>query len=72
VSAALSFARRVGARRTVLFHHDPLHSDDELDRFQVQAAQRWEELGCDPSTLEMAVERRDVNVSPAVSPQSTP
>ena len=28
LSHALSFARRTGARRTVLFHHDPMHSDD--------------------------------------------
>ena len=28
---ALQFARRVAARNTLLFHHDPGHTDDELD-----------------------------------------
>jgi phosphoribosyl 1,2-cyclic phosphodiesterase len=35
VSDALAFARRAGARRTLLFHHDPLHTDDMLDRIAV-------------------------------------
>ncbi len=30
----LTFARRVEAERLLLFHHDPLHSDDFLDRFR--------------------------------------
>ena len=28
---ALTFAARAGARRLVLFHHDPLHTDEQLD-----------------------------------------
>ena len=31
LSDALTFARRVEAERLLLFHHDPLHSDDFLD-----------------------------------------
>jgi ribonuclease BN (tRNA processing enzyme) len=30
------FARLVGARRLVTFHHDPSHSDDTLDRMAQQ------------------------------------
>ena len=38
LSHALSFARRTGAERTVLFHHDPLHSDERLDRLGERSA----------------------------------
>ena len=31
ISDALAFAERARARRTLLFHHDPMHSDDVLD-----------------------------------------
>lgn len=35
---AVEVARRAGARRLALFHHDPTHSDDELDRLGEEAA----------------------------------
>ena len=54
----LTFARRVEARRLMLFHHDPLHSDDFLDAFFGTAAERWEELGGEPGCIEMAAERQ--------------
>jgi phosphoribosyl 1,2-cyclic phosphodiesterase len=63
LSDALVFARRVEAQRTLLFHHDPLHSDDRLDALCGAAAQRWESLGGDPACLEMATERREIELS---------
>jgi phosphoribosyl 1,2-cyclic phosphodiesterase len=60
---ALTFARRVEAERVMLFHHDPLHSDDFLDAFGGTATERWEEMGGDPELLELATERREVEVS---------
>ena len=33
IADTLTFARRVEARRLLLFHHDPLHSDEFLDEF---------------------------------------
>jgi ribonuclease BN (tRNA processing enzyme) len=59
---ALTFARRVEAGRVLLFHHDPLHSDDYLDAFGGAAIGRWAELGGAPEALEMAVERREVDL----------
>ena len=59
---ALTFARRVEAQRVLLFHHDPLHSDDYLDAFSGQALARWSQLGGAPEQLELAVERREVEV----------
>jgi phosphoribosyl 1,2-cyclic phosphodiesterase len=55
----LAFARRVGAERTLLFHHDPLHSDDFLDDLYREARERWAEAGGDPTVLEMAAERAE-------------
>lgn len=52
----------------MLFHHDPLHSDDFLDSFHGSAAQRWEQLGGDPEKLDLASERREVELSPAGVP----
>jgi phosphoribosyl 1,2-cyclic phosphodiesterase len=59
----LTFAKRADAERMMLFHHDPLHSDDYLDAFSGTAAERWEEMGGDPERLELATERREVEVS---------
>jgi phosphoribosyl 1,2-cyclic phosphodiesterase len=60
---ALVFARRTEVRRLVLFHHDPLHSDDFLDAFAGRAASRWQELGGRPDRVELATERREIAVS---------
>jgi phosphoribosyl 1,2-cyclic phosphodiesterase len=37
VESAVAFAQAVGARRLVLFHHDPDHSDEALDRLEAHA-----------------------------------
>lgn len=60
----LTFARRTEAERLLLFHHDPLHSDDFLDAFLGTALERWRDLGGDPEQLEMAAERRELQVTP--------
>lgn len=67
VTAALTFAHRVGAHRTVLFHHDPLHSDDALDRLHSVVCDRWTGMGADPASVELAVERREIEVEAMVS-----
>jgi phosphoribosyl 1,2-cyclic phosphodiesterase len=60
---ALVFARRTEVQRLVLFHHDPLHSDDFLDAFAGRAASRWQELGGSPDRVELATERREIEVA---------
>jgi ribonuclease BN (tRNA processing enzyme) len=62
LSDTLRFARRVEAERVMLFHHDPLHSDDFLDAFAGAALERWSALGGEPERLELAVERREVEL----------
>ena len=37
VADAVEFSRAVGARRLLLFHHEPAHGDEDLDRLEAQA-----------------------------------
>lgn len=60
MSAALTFGRRAAAERTLLFHHDPMHSDDALDRLHDRALEQWSRDGGDPTRLELAYERREI------------
>ncbi len=62
ITDTLTFARRVEAERLLLFHHDPLHSDDFLDEAHGTAKARWEELGGRPEAIEMAAERTEIEV----------
>ena len=54
ITDALTFARRTRAKRTLLAHHDPDHSDDELDAMLDVARERWRELGGEPDAIELA------------------
>src|SRR5918996_4190697 len=65
----LTFARRVDARRLLLFHHDPLHTDDFLDGFHASARRRWSELGGRDGAVEMASETQEVEI---ISPAGVP
>jgi phosphoribosyl 1,2-cyclic phosphodiesterase len=70
LSDALEFGKRTGARRMLLFHHDPLHSDDFLDAFCGEVAARWQGMGGRPEQVELAAERRELVISePAVRPE---
>jgi phosphoribosyl 1,2-cyclic phosphodiesterase len=71
VSDALGFGRRVGAERLLLFHHDPLHSDDFLDEMVADVTRRWRELGGDREQIELAAERQELTVTAAVR-EATP
>jgi phosphoribosyl 1,2-cyclic phosphodiesterase len=61
----LTFARRVEARRLLLFHHDPLHSDGFLDRFAATAKGTWSELGGVAAELELAMEGAELEIEAA-------
>ncbi len=68
LSHALSFARRTGARHTVLFHHDPLHTDEQLDALAAEARERWSTAGGEPGAVELGVEGAELEVhAPAPS-----
>ncbi len=56
---ALNFAHRAETRSTLLFHHDPLHTDDQLDNLGNVAREAWSALGNDPQDLALATELLD-------------
>ena len=58
----LTFAKRANAERILLFHHDPLHTDDFLDGFGGTACTQWADLGGRDEQLELATERREINL----------
>jgi ribonuclease BN (tRNA processing enzyme) len=43
VDSAVAYANAVGARRLVLFHHDPSHEDRLLEQLEVEAASLTDE-----------------------------
>lgn len=46
----------------LLFHHDPLHSDEMLDGLGAAAAERWAALGGANDAIELATERREISL----------
>ena len=52
--AALRGARR--AERLLLFHHDPTHEDELLDRLLARAREVWVDRGGDAAQVDMAAE----------------
>jgi phosphoribosyl 1,2-cyclic phosphodiesterase len=65
----LQFAQRTGARRTVLFHHDPTHSDAYLDQLGAEADQRWAEMGGEPGAVTVGAEGEELEIATAANAQ---
>ena len=59
----LTFADRVGARRLLAFHHDPLHTDEMLDGFEERARARWGELGHEGASFDLAREGMELDIA---------
>ncbi len=70
LSDALEFGHRAGAERLLLFHHDPLHSDDFLDACYGGVVERARELGKPAHWAELATERREIALAPAPGAQA--
>ena len=49
----------------MLFHHDPMHSDERLDQLGEEARERWAAMGGREGAIELAVERRRVRAAGA-------
>ena len=41
VEHVAAFAEKTGVERLILFHHDPMHTDDDLDAIREQVIDRW-------------------------------
>jgi phosphoribosyl 1,2-cyclic phosphodiesterase len=65
LSDALAFADRAGAGSTLLFHHDPLHTDQQLDELTEIATERWAAMGNDAAGLGLAIEHQEMPVAAA-------
>ena len=63
IGDTLTFADRVGAKRLLLFHHDPMHTDQALEGLELEARERWEALGHHPDSVEMAREGGELEVA---------
>jgi phosphoribosyl 1,2-cyclic phosphodiesterase len=55
-----AFAEIVGADRLALFHHDPMHSDDEVDEIRERVLEGWD---VDPSRVQIAAEGAELRVA---------
>ena len=60
LSDALVFAHRAQAERVLLFHHDPLHSDDFLDALSDRVVERAAEFGKSADWVELAKESCEI------------
>jgi phosphoribosyl 1,2-cyclic phosphodiesterase len=59
LSQAVSFGAITDVGRMLLFHHDPLHTDDDLDAHQARARELWRGSGAPP---ELAFEGMELRV----------
>jgi phosphoribosyl 1,2-cyclic phosphodiesterase len=62
IEDAVAYAARVGAQRTLLFHHDPDHDDDTLAALESEARAHTAARGGDPDALEFAREQSVVEL----------
>src|SRR4029077_15817169 len=65
ISHTVQFAHRSNAARTLLFHHDPAHTDDDLDAVLADAHADWAALGHDPSAIASAADGAELIVQPS-------
>ena len=61
----LAFAQFTEAQRLLLFHHDPLHDDEQLDRLYSEALARWVLAGRSPHEVLMAAELQELHLDRA-------
>jgi phosphoribosyl 1,2-cyclic phosphodiesterase len=64
IADTVTFARLADVQRLVLFHHDPLHTDDDLDGLETHARELW---GVDGRPPELAREGATVTVVDSVA-----
>lgn len=67
IEHVVEFAHKAGAKTTVLFHHDPYHTDDELEALLGEARRQCATVGDDVCLahegMEIAIDRDGVIIS---------
>jgi phosphoribosyl 1,2-cyclic phosphodiesterase len=53
---AVTFAQRAGVGRLILFHHDPTHSDDQLESMESECRGLWDAPGHRPALAREGME----------------
>jgi phosphoribosyl 1,2-cyclic phosphodiesterase len=56
IRQAVTFAAMTGAEQTLLFHHDPVHTDDDLDAHCARAQELWQGDGPPPELAREGME----------------
>lgn len=69
VAHAVAFATATEAARLVLFHHDPLHTDDTLSSLEARGRELWGD-GANPP--ELAREGMQLSLAPRLEPWHSP
>ena len=65
VAHTVGFARLAGAGELVLFHHDPMRTDDELEALEARATELWFEVGGGAPPPRLAFEGMTLSIGPA-------
>jgi len=60
VDHMVTFARACGVKRPLMFHHDPLHTDDDLEKMLAHARSLWEGAGRNGEQPELAHEGMEI------------
>ena len=60
IAHTISFALIAKVQRLFMFHHDPLHSDDQLESMLVRAKELWRQ---DQDGLALSFEGMEIDVS---------
>jgi hypothetical protein len=67
----VSFAQATEVERLILFHHDPMHSDVELQALEARARELWGEAGHPPELaregMTVALETTQARCTPSVT-----
>jgi phosphoribosyl 1,2-cyclic phosphodiesterase len=70
VGHAVAFALAARARRLLLFHHDPLHSDADLAALESDAGELWTALGRPPTLAHEGMRLALADPAPAAAAQA--
>jgi phosphoribosyl 1,2-cyclic phosphodiesterase len=69
IEHVVTFAQLTAVKRLVLFHHDPLHTDDALDALGERARQLWDGDG---AAVDLAYEGMEIDLSGAAPRAEAP